>query len=530
MHFKTDDPIGPGGIKVTSARIQEILVLLPAHCTYFKTTADKLQRLLAASVKECDQLFGEVLALFPDPKCAKRSDLARDEIVEELDRFKRWVAEEEALSFDRRFRGSACVLELLQKFLGCLHESLQTIFEIVSGAKPNRKSKPFFDEDEPADDSYLPDPAPAQQQGDERPRNTETLWATWRSLLTTPFDINHVGAMFPNLDTNEAQWLKERLGRAISHRRQYLQYTRSRRHFIRRIRDNSQLKKSKAIDVFKATFKGTFGRSRKARKSILPKDYQGSEPPTPATPWTPGGALPTPQLERQMQNLDLDDDLSQTSSLSPGDGDAESRLQLPKLCSVSKGARSFECPFCYRIQSFTSEAAWRKHALSDLYPYVCTFPPAVCGKKLFSHVDDWFEHGMSVRRVKYLCPWCMKDEYKSAEQFEEHLLQHIPDPEPHELELFSSTCRRCVNKDLASECPFCTDWETKLRMVNYDTSDSEIVVTHSQFKRHIGSHMRQLIVLFFSAGRVKKKALVPETIGRRVRPLTKKPATTGLRV
>lgn len=56
------------------------------------------------------------------------------------------------------------------------------------------------------------------------------------------------------------------------------------------------------------------------------------------------------------------------NTFSARDEDDVSRLKLPRLSEVAKGQSSFECPFCWTIQTFRWEKAWKKHALSDLRP------------------------------------------------------------------------------------------------------------------------------------------------------------------
>ena len=50
-----------------------------------------------------------------------------------------------------------------------------------------------------------------------------------RLKLNDHFDVSHVGAKFPKLAADNQAWLRQRLGRAITHRRQFLRYTREHR-------------------------------------------------------------------------------------------------------------------------------------------------------------------------------------------------------------------------------------------------------------------------------------------------------------
>ena len=58
-----------------------------------------------------------------------------------------------------------------------------------------------------------------------RDRYLKAITST-KSPFIDAFDILHVGHKYPKVDTDDRIWLKERLGKAITQRRQYLKYCR----------------------------------------------------------------------------------------------------------------------------------------------------------------------------------------------------------------------------------------------------------------------------------------------------------------
>jgi tetratricopeptide (TPR) repeat protein len=65
----------------------------------------------------------------------------------------------------------------------------------------------------------------------------------------------------------------------------------------------------------------------------------------------------------------------------------------------------------------------------------------------------------------------------------------------------SEASRRPIDRIPASECPFCQEWEAKLRLANSNISADEIVVvTPIQFRQHVGAHMQQLALFSIPRG------------------------------
>ena len=60
----------------------------------------------------------------------------------------------------------------------------------------------------------------------------------------------------------------------------------------------------------------------------------------------------------------------------------------------------------------------------------------------------------------------------------------------------------------ASDCPFCKDWEIKLRRENPNIPiDETIVVSPAQFRHHVGSHMQQLALFAIPRGYLEEETV-----------------------
>lgn len=299
------------------------------------------------------------------------------------------------------------------------------------------------------------------------------------------FDISHVGTKFPLLNSDDRKWLKERLGKAIVQRRQYLRYARDHRHKLSK--EPVELWQPEAIENPRTQSPNIDWSEQSRTAYTTPTSILAS---TAASTLHLTGILP--------QDKDIQDDVSQTSyALSLGEDNGDSHLQLPRLVDVSNGETTFECPLCWTIQSMYKETAWKKHGYSDLRPYVCTFKE--CDVKLFSNRRDWFNHELQHHRAKWDCQYCGKAGFDSLDKFEKHLrLFHARDVTDDQLSALCEASKRSIDRIAASDCPFCEDWERELRQLNTDIHMNEtVVVTPSQFKHHVGSHMQVQFTMLF---------------------------------
>lgn len=148
----------------------------------------------------------------------------------------------------------------------------------------------------------------------------------FRSTITVdksyfqPHDIQHVKEKFGTGNS----YLVERLGRAVSGRRQYLTY-----------REEHHQKLTKNVEKI------------------------GFEEPRTEHTTNSTEASPMPQVLNDVTSTGVGDDsedaLSQTSYATS----VNSTIRVPALPKEAREQEHFECPFCYMIVSIHTTAAWK---------------------------------------------------------------------------------------------------------------------------------------------------------------------------
>jgi hypothetical protein len=138
--------------------------------------------------------------------------------------------------------------------------------------------------------------------------------------------------------------------------------------------------------------------------------------------------------------------------------------------------------------------------MRDLKPYVCTSEE--CDMKLFSDRHTWFTHELQNHLVEWRCCFCNSAPCQTREQFNKHVQKHHAEKfTEDQVPALVKVCQKPLDKIRPSACPFCDEWETKLREVNSHMSPDEIlVVTTAQFRHHVGSHMEQLALFAIPRG------------------------------
>ena len=248
-----------------------------------------------------------------------------------------------------------------------LSDSLEEISAIVSGDQPNRRGLPVGLEasyDASADDEH---DAASLSSDDSQPSSEleelmKSLGDTITSLFRTTilirsattrdryskaasaagepydpkFDIAHVGHKFPRI--HKTAWLETRFGKAITQRRQYLQYCREHREKTgvdQKSYDSAQNYDSRQnrlamIDEYKNV------------NNCEEKSHAQSKRPS-TLAITNASTLNVAALERLDENLD--EVQSQTFyATSPGEDERKDGLRVPPLPDAAGTGLPFECP------------------------------------------------------------------------------------------------------------------------------------------------------------------------------------------
>lgn len=121
---------------------------------------------------------------------------------------------------------------------------------------------------------------------------------------------------------------------------------------------------------------------------------------------------------------------------------------------------------------------------------------------MFPDRHTWFSHELKEHRREWKCQFCPHSAFKSDLNFESHLKHShaalfIDAQLPSLLEMGQQTVIQISPRD----CPFCDDWEKRLRKLNPDVpATNALVVTPSQYKHHVGGHMEQLALFAIPRG------------------------------
>jgi hypothetical protein len=166
------------------------------------------------------------------------------------------------------------------------------------------------------------------------------------------FDIAHVAEKFPKLYTPERRWLKVRLGRAISQRRQFITYCHHHRE-----KQSGYLADKFTPEAIMSTEKPQVA-ERDTEAASESGSHLASIQPTLTQASTSASTLNVEQLHLTVEDGDDDDD-AKTYTTATVDPDEDCPLEWPRLYEVSKGRPEFECPFCCGLQTFRQERKWR---------------------------------------------------------------------------------------------------------------------------------------------------------------------------
>jgi hypothetical protein len=151
------------------------------------------------------------------------------------------------------------------------------------------------------------------------PNSQSTRSITADKSFYEQHDIQHVKEKFPK----SPYYLTERLGRALSARRQYLSY-----------REEHHQKLTKNIEKL------------------------GFEKPTTEFTTNSTEATPIPGIKRTMSLnvLDEEDDIASQTSYATS---VNAAIKIPPLPRDARDKDFFECPLCFLLVSIHSAAAWK---------------------------------------------------------------------------------------------------------------------------------------------------------------------------
>ncbi|KAK4442334.1 hypothetical protein QBC34DRAFT_455118 [Podospora aff. communis PSN243] len=242
------------------------------------------------------------------------------------------------------------------------------------------------------------------------------------------FDIAHVREVLARAPTV----LAERLGKAITRRREYLEYRKAHHQRLARGLEDGQ-----AADDTVSTV-----------ASSIPQNLR--------TPTVELAKLPVIDEDRASDGEGTETTVG--SSLVSGE-----RSRIPPLPTDAYD-RPFVCPFCGDMISATTTRAWTKHVLADLHPYICLAPDCQTPSDRYKGRREWMRHVLSDHWKLWNCAFGCKS--------------HIMAAHPNAPDLASSVDGSEISKprDATSQCPLC----------------QEQVISIKGYVRHVGRHQKEL--------------------------------------
>ncbi|RFU33867.1 hypothetical protein B7463_g2501, partial [Scytalidium lignicola] len=291
-------------------------------------------------------------------------------------------------------------------------------------------------------------------------------------------DIGHVKEKHGSAKGSN-DWLLERLGKAITRRRQFLKY---------RVEHHERLT-------------GVWGDEEEK------DDYKKPEKTIASTKATTFIAADNVlQKEESYGPASFGSQTSYEATVAEGE-EISAKLSVPNHPTLAfpgvpfEFGEPFQCPYCFTEQRVQNKAGWKKHVFHDLKPYVCTFK--TCEMRMFRSRNEWFAHELQNHRREWVCQYCQHETFKAPDVWADHMKSSHPSVLANsQLEALMLQSEEPIDHIPASACPLCDDWEEQINK-RYTQQTSKIQLlnngqtvepysTVKQFRTHLGRHMQQL--------------------------------------
>ncbi|PGH30734.1 hypothetical protein GX50_06496 [[Emmonsia] crescens] len=347
-------------------------------------------------------------------------------------------------SLEYRLRDASHIRAQIALLFDALTGSLSEVLAIVSGERsPEEEDIEDWSDDDYSDNGSIPYedelPQPAElfqlledikvvikclyklSMAIRQPAQHDRLKTNIDLAHFTQFDIQHVEQKFPNAE----RWLAQRLGKAITKRREYLKG---------RERHHEKLAQG-AVATTTALFADN-SNTEAGQRTLLSE--------TTATTFVDDSAAIG--LYTAGGDADTGPAPSETSYASTvGD---DTKLHLPPLPEEAESnPHGFECPYCYYLISVRGPLSWARHIFDDLQPYICTFRDCPTPNKTYDRRRAWFNHEKTAHRSARLpqgdfrsvllqsagpvdklsavgCPLC-RETVPNLHLLERHLARHL---------------------------------------------------------------------------------------------------------
>lgn len=122
----------------------------------------------------------------------------------------------------------------------------------------------------------------------------------------------------------------------------------------------------------------------------------------------------------------------------------------------------------------------RKHILSDLRAYVCTFES--CDLRMFEGQHEWWEHELQFHRKQWKCQLCPE----ASAQMRSDLETHVSNTHLDIIIDIDFFIQGCLMPRMQRNCPLCVDLEAR----QHNNLSASIALR--RYREHLGRHMEQL--------------------------------------
>ncbi|CAG1999660.1 unnamed protein product [Fusarium graminearum] len=147
----------------------------------------------------------------------------------------------------------------------------------------------------------------------------------------------------------------------------------------------------------------------------------------------------------------------------------------PRPSAATNGI--FECPFCYRMTSARTRAAWKRHVFGDLRPYTCVFPDCAEFNTDFHRRHDWQLHVSKFHWRSWTCPFRCQQPFSSNAELSNHIkYHHLQTGTDGEIKSVTALGEKPAPDDTSSHCVLCGHYVTGLE----------------HYVKHVGKHLEQL--------------------------------------
>ncbi|KAH6960034.1 hypothetical protein BKA56DRAFT_430303, partial [Ilyonectria sp. MPI-CAGE-AT-0026] len=423
---------------------------------------------IAKNVSACLQSFDSLSESDESPERSDPDDMPLLKVKSELSRFKVWSANIGAhrkgrSSLDHRLRDASNIRNQVLRLLQDLAESLSDAKVILTGDITPWDEEPLSSDEDDSDDDYAlePDSSTPSELSQIFASIVEDINCLLRlsvsirnpaphdrfkksSLTDTshfePFDVQHVRTKF----STASSYVVERLGKAISRRRQYFKY-----------REMHHQKMASGLE--------TDGEVEDALQSTV------------------ASSIPDhlKQTALDITNSLDEEDASDTGRSQTSYATSAANAERPKIPTLPQEAENgpFECPFCFLMISINSRRLWKKHLFADLRPYVCVSPDCPAPDQDFQRRYQWADHVQVYHWKIWTCSLGCNQTFTSLKDMKRHLAKaHAAASKSSHLDSLLTLCSRPKPTNDPAQCPLC----------------DESLPTLKHYQRHVGRHQEDL--------------------------------------